>query len=236
MRAGVLLLFAVSIAGALPDMSEAPGPGTSSPASGNCGQRSRLSVSQLQGLLRATFEDAATLAGLPSAPPLVFDKVRNAQNAYVERTSKAEVVHVNPSICDVTKTEAEVAFVLAHECAHIKERHYPRIDEEQVRLTAVCGDPTCVQDGLNKFMTDREDEADALALEYLSKPESRWRVDAKAASIAYQKHLKDLYWAINAQHQLDATHHAPSERADALRKKADEISARGGAMAAGLQK
>lgn len=230
LAAALLLLLGAAPLAAQANRTEAAGPGTASPSSGNCGLDPRLSPDQMRGMLRAVYDEVFLLSGLPEKPPLLWDAQRSANFAYAQPSPPKKdmagdavagpgEIHYNPGLCDALHSLDEVAFVFGHELGHIGAKDFKRGDDKAAELDAKCGgrENACFTQAANDFRAMQEKEADAFGLRVIKKDGSRFQANADAAARAFMDHLRDLFWAIGA-HSSQSPHYAPpSQRAEELR-------------------
>jgi predicted Zn-dependent protease len=181
-----------------------------------------------------------------SAPDLRVFIIKDGEaNAF---TTGAGYIFVNGGMLALFENEAQLAMVLAHEAAHVDQGHVVEGMEQRQRvgligaLAGVAGQVAGVPDQLlrlgiglgsqyavSDFSRDQERAADELGLRYAA----RSGYDAVEGATSFEV-LRRLYGEQGGLGQFFSSHPRSSERQADLRRRAREIGAGGGRVAADL--
>jgi hypothetical protein len=226
----VLLLSAA--AGADPNRTDAPGPATSSPSSGDCGFPGAMGINDLHGQIQALYDDVFILSGISGRKPtLVFQddpspkpSPARCRRAGGRRDSTEFEIVVSQRLCELSHSLDQTAFIFGHELGHYAKGHVPELEKANDAAMAECSqDADCAAQKIKSLRMAREEEADSFAVETLSKPGSRYQASAGADSMA---RYQDLRWVLDQDQAPDGLHDPLSQRADAIRAQAAAAAAR----------
>lgn len=229
--AACLLAFR-PLANAQQNMTPARGPATSTPSSGNCGLPSGYTEQQQRKMVEAIAGVVAN--ALDRRPAVKWDAGRSTnpghvvlgpkkKNAGGEDMPRAEEIWLNASICDITHTQAEAAWVIAHEFGHLQLEHMQKSEAKEADYEKECGgrNNDCWKKKMDELWAPFEDQADLAAVANLKKvPE--YKDQADAAGQTFFKHMRDLYAVVGIEQKVqdDAYHSSPEQRAAQLRAAA----------------
>jgi len=220
-----VLLLAASAA-ADPNRTDAPGPRSADPSSGDCGFPGTMGLNDLHGQLQALYDDVFLLSGIQGPKPaLVFQDDASAKasparcrRAGGRRDSAEFEIVVSQRLCELSHSLDQTAFIFAHELGHFAKGHVPELERANDAALAECSqDPACAAQKVKSLRMAREEEADSYAVATLSKPGSRYQAAAGADSMA---RYQDLRWALDQDQAPDGLHDPLSPRAEAIRAEA----------------